>query len=45
MFRVLLPIVQHTSGSDGSGLHEDSWGTWQVGSLPDCLNDVKLLVE
>ncbi len=32
MFCVLLPIVQHTPGQDGSGLHEDSWETWHVGS-------------
>lgn len=31
MFCVLLPIVQHTPGQDGSGLHEDSWETWHVG--------------
>ena len=35
MFCVLLPIVQHTPGSDGSGLHEDSWETWHVGLLAD----------
>ena len=32
MFCVLLPIVQHTPGMDGSGLHEDSWETWHVRS-------------
>ncbi|DBA93044.1 TPA: hypothetical protein ACH3X2_003375 [Trebouxia sp. C0005] len=30
MFCVLLPIVQHTPGQDGSGLHEDSWETWHL---------------
>lgn len=30
MFCVLLPLVQHTPGQDGSGLHEDSWETWHV---------------
>ncbi len=30
MFCVLLPIVQHTPGQDGTGLHEDTWETWHV---------------
>lgn len=30
MFCVLLPLVQHTPGQDGTGLHEDSWETWHV---------------
>ncbi|KAL3137914.1 hypothetical protein ABBQ38_005161 [Trebouxia sp. C0009 RCD-2024] len=30
MFCVLLPLVQHTPGQDGSGLHEDSWETWHL---------------
>ena len=34
MFCVLLPLVQHTPGQDGSGLHEDSWETWHVQPLP-----------
>lgn len=34
MFCVLLPLVQHTPGQDGSGLHEDSWETWHVRLLP-----------
>ena len=36
MFCVLLPIVQHTPGQDGSGLHEDSWETWHVGLRTLC---------
>ena len=36
MFCVLLPIVQHTPGQDGSGLHEDSWETWHVGLRTVC---------
>ena len=42
MFCVLLPLVQHTPGQDGSGLHEDSWETWHVCPLhsptPPCSN-------
>lgn len=34
MFCVLLPLVQHTPGQDGSGLHEDSWETWHVCPAP-----------
>lgn len=34
MFCVLLPIVQHTPGQDGTGLHEDSWETWHVSPTP-----------
>lgn len=30
MFCVLLPIVQHTPGEDGTGLHEDTWETLHV---------------
>lgn len=37
MFAVLLPIVQHTPGQDGSGLHEDSWETWHVRKPVICL--------
>ena len=38
MFCVLLPIVQHTPGQDGSGLHEDSWETWHVGLRTLCFS-------
>ncbi|DBA79121.1 TPA: hypothetical protein ACH3X1_008962 [Trebouxia sp. C0004] len=30
MFCVLLPIMQHIPGQDGSGLHEDSWEAWHL---------------
>lgn len=30
MFCVLLPIVQHTPGEDGTGLHEDTWETLHI---------------
>lgn len=33
MFLVMLPIVQHLPGAEGSGIHENSLDTWHVGGL------------
>lgn len=30
MFLVMLPIVQHVPGAEGSGIHENSLDTWHV---------------
>lgn len=30
MLCVMLPIVQHVPGSEGSGIHENSLDTWHV---------------
>lgn len=46
MFCVLLPIVQHTPGQDGTGLHEDTWETLHVSNptLAICVKTCVIII-